>query len=564
MQARGESGPEEEFTKLSRASVCNWDDTSRYMDYLRTFCVLIAYDAAKSNGQKAWLNIGLSKSLAQLYRAQGHHAINDVQDLENIEMYLETVETTHCLGHSALQTSILHRPLAQPASTDQRTRDKPVVRLVNLLKLLIRIKKHNDTCASTTQGFQPWKIESEFRELQNEVERDRLHYSNTPFPEHEELSENEDMADAHAEAMCFLVCHCCDIVLNLRFLPIPESRSTTGQGVDTSPPCIQFPGAPPLFLLERRKRCEASAEAIVCVAQEIVRNGGFFLHTALLGYCCMQAVFVLINQLHRLTKQQESEKLVESTEFILFLLEAVKKFYSPAGIWVDTISHAKDVSAPLTHQNGTVDDAFRSYFSRFTNIKEPCFVPIASKEGSNQDSAKLNNDKLSSSLATEPKSTADIQGRNNDDAQTVWVDKYASHLSEDIEVGAQDEGLGETPKIIFDDWGHAGPDLLPLSASESRSNTLPTTASDNSHALPSQEKLSSIVRHDEYQWNGLDLGFDAGSGAPITGIGLGASMQLPSSPSWLPAVSFLWQEPTLCELPLVLTPEIFSELIAEE
>lgn len=58
MQARGESGPEEEFTKLSRASVCNWDDTSRYMDYLRTFCVLIAYDAAKSNGQKAWLNIG--------------------------------------------------------------------------------------------------------------------------------------------------------------------------------------------------------------------------------------------------------------------------------------------------------------------------------------------------------------------------------------------------------------------------------------------------------------------------------------------------------------------------
>ncbi|KAH0593837.1 hypothetical protein MHUMG1_08589 [Metarhizium humberi] len=494
MQARGESGPEEEFTKLSRASVCNWDDTT--------------YDAAKSNGQKAWLNIGLSKSLAQLYRAQGHHAINDLQDLENIEMYLETVETTHCLGHSALQTSILHRPLAQPASTDQRTRDKPVVRLVNLLKLLIRIKKHNDTCASTTQGSQPWKIESEFRELQNEVERDRLHYSNTPFPEHEELSENEDMADAHAEAMCFLVCHCCDIVLNLRFLPIPESRSTTGQGVDTSPPCIQFPGAPPLFLLERRKRCEASAEAIVCVAQEIVRNGGFFL--------------------------------------------------------VDTISHAKDVSAPLTHQNGTVDDAFRSYFSRFTNIKEPCFVPIASKAGSNQDSAKLNNDKLSSSLATEPKSTADIQGRNNDDAQTVWVDKYASHLSEDIEVGAQDEGLGETPKIIFDDWGHAGPDLLPLSASESRSNTLPTTASDNSHALPSQEKLSSIVRHDEYQWNGLDLEFDAGLGAPITGIGLGASMQLPSSPSWLPAVSFLWQEPTLCELPLVLTPEIFSELIAEE
>lgn len=49
----------------------------------------------------------------------------------------------------------------------------------------------------------------------------------------------------------------------------------------------------------------------------------------------MQAVFVLINQLHRLTKQQESEKLVESTEFILFLLEAVKKFYSPAGIWVN-------------------------------------------------------------------------------------------------------------------------------------------------------------------------------------------------------------------------------------
>ena len=41
-------------------------------------------------------------------------------------------------------------------------------------------------------------------------------------------------------------------------------------------------------------------------------------------------------------------------------------------------------------------------------------MPIASKAGSNQDSAKLNNDKLSSSLATEPKSTADIQGGNND------------------------------------------------------------------------------------------------------------------------------------------------------
>jgi hypothetical protein len=55
--AGGQQSLDETFSKLARVSIHDWAETDRHLDYLRTCCILIDYDAAKCHGKQAWANI---------------------------------------------------------------------------------------------------------------------------------------------------------------------------------------------------------------------------------------------------------------------------------------------------------------------------------------------------------------------------------------------------------------------------------------------------------------------------------------------------------------------------
>lgn len=53
----GQLSLDETFSKLAKVSIYDWAETDRHLDYLRTYCILIDYDAAKCHGKQAWANI---------------------------------------------------------------------------------------------------------------------------------------------------------------------------------------------------------------------------------------------------------------------------------------------------------------------------------------------------------------------------------------------------------------------------------------------------------------------------------------------------------------------------
>uniref|UniRef100_A0A8H7TMC5 Transcription factor domain-containing protein n=1 Tax=Bionectria ochroleuca TaxID=29856 RepID=A0A8H7TMC5_BIOOC len=452
--AGGQQSLDETFSKLARVSIHDWAETDRHLDYLRTYCILIDYDAAKCHGKQAWANISISKTLLQLYRAQTQPPLDEVGILERIEFYLQIKEATHSLGHGALESSVLSQTVAWASHNSDYTQVGSEQRLLDLLRFFVRIHNYNNKNNPKAQVVQPWKSGSDFRTLHTEMEEYTVHFPSTPSLDENDTSQ-DDIEYTITEAMCSLVCHCCDIALNLRFLPIPEPNN--GQGIGSLSTCVEFPGAPPLFILERRSRCEASAEAICRIAQDVVQGGGFFHYTALLGYCSVHAIFVLLNQLHRQPKHQQLGKVVGSLKFAFTLLAAVRRFYAPAASWLEIVFRAHDTSTPLTHHRSTIGEAFHSYLGRYVDVPEPCFVPLMPSA----DQSDILGSKAKEAQASPDESVGrgvlDVSERQNDESQQpAWVQSYAGHLSEDIEAEEIRLLRGESPSNAISLIGSSG------------------------------------------------------------------------------------------------------------
>ncbi|CAH0058337.1 unnamed protein product [Clonostachys solani] len=179
----GQPSLDETFSKLARASIYDWAETDRHLDYLRTYCILIDYDAAKCHGKQAWANISISKALLQLYRAQSLPPLDEIGVLERIEFYLQIKEATHSLGHGALESCVLSQTVAWASHNSDYTQVGSEQRLLELLRFFVRIHNYNNKDNSETHVLQPWKSGSDFRTLHTEMEEYTLHRQ----PKHQQL-----------------------------------------------------------------------------------------------------------------------------------------------------------------------------------------------------------------------------------------------------------------------------------------------------------------------------------------------------------------------------------------
>lgn len=298
------------------------------------------------------------RSLVQLYRAGQH---GEVEGLFSIETYLAIAETTHSLGHETLRPLLEQTGYDEGSAAHGNPHQSPMMNLTSLLRLMACID-NLATRPHNSHDPEPWKQGSGFRKLHTQMEEYIIHHPGASCFETSLDNAAESAEDHVVEAMCSLVYNCCDVLLNRIFLPIPACLHDQEQDPKGSIQCVDFPGAPSLFLLERMHRCEASAAAICRTAKEIVKHAGFFwvrkslsptrlttysstcLHVhvfsgiqqmPLLGYCCLQSSLVVINQMQRSSHPNQTLSNTSSQlKFLLVVLAAVRRFYAPAQTWV--------------------------------------------------------------------------------------------------------------------------------------------------------------------------------------------------------------------------------------
>ncbi|KAH6887464.1 hypothetical protein B0T10DRAFT_71539 [Thelonectria olida] len=409
------------------------------IDNIRTLCILIDFEASRGCGRSAWVDIAFAQSLVQLARSKTETGEGTRDALDSAERYLVIAEMAHSIGHLSLQPRCAQKT-RRPRVNKFTSISDGTQSLLDVLNILIRI---NQLCSTPFQQHHPapWTTESEFRALQDELEEHLLRDPSI-FRIGRQKPPDENVDDDVDDLMASLMWHCCAIVLNRTFLPIPErSRSTTESHAPLLR-CVDFPDAPPLFLKERAHRCEASANAICDIVQDIISRGGFFSYTLLLGYSCMQSALVLINRLHRSSKPY-NQQVVENLKLIFVILGAVRTFYSPAQAWIDVLFKAHDINTPLRHASGDVNIAFESYFSRFIDVEEPAFVPLHPAE------AQDGSDTASSQPKTPRNEGSQIGDKGAELGTTKesagWLQTYVSHLSGDFQEDEDVNGSGSLP-----------------------------------------------------------------------------------------------------------------------
>lgn len=196
------------------------------------------------------------------------------QTLGFAERYLAIAQASHCLGHRHLQPLNIW-PAKQPR-LECATCPEDCPHLIELLDVLACIYQLWQV-PFPEQTPLPWTPNSKFRSLQDELEEYLLRHPSTfRFGSNSPSVPTSSMEDLDA-SISSMIWHCCVIVLNRNFLPVPERRPpSAGGALESQTRPINFPEPPPLFLKERIYRCESSSEAICDISRDMIRNGGFY------------------------------------------------------------------------------------------------------------------------------------------------------------------------------------------------------------------------------------------------------------------------------------------------
>lgn len=212
----------------------------------------------------------MGKTLVQLGRTEKGLAERELQELEDADFFLSVTEHLHCLGHDRLLSPrLLQVPLG---STHPQSDNKQAI--LQLVRVLGRTQRLGSSSLVDLQS-PPWSAESELSILQAELEEHILRHPGLPRPINAEPAPVSDTGDLEAYVH-LLLCHCCSIMLNKPFLPIPSQPATTGDMAEPPLQSSNFPGGPHLFLMQMKRRCEASAGAICHATQSIIGLGGFY------------------------------------------------------------------------------------------------------------------------------------------------------------------------------------------------------------------------------------------------------------------------------------------------
>ncbi|KAJ5788305.1 fungal-specific transcription factor domain-containing protein [Penicillium paradoxum] len=414
---------EREARKCIQTSSVGWHQVNN----VKTLCVLVDYMASYGHGRQAWMDIDCELEMEQ------------TQALTIAERYLTIAQASHCLGHRHLQPSHSRQTKRPRLECAPCPEDCP--HLVELLEVLACI---HQLCLVPfrEQNPLPWTPDSEFRALQDELEEYLLRHPSTfRFGSNSPSAQPSRLGDLDA-SISSIIWHCCVIVLNRNFLPIPERRPNPAADGALYPPArsLDFPEAPPLFLKERIYRCESSADAICDISQDIIRNGGFYSHALFVGYACTQSALVSINRIHRSPKPYDG-RIVDNLKLAFVILGALQPFYTPAQEWMNLLFRAHDTN----YASEISDHSFDNYFSRFLNIEEPTFMPLQPKtsDTTSEDNEGDGEHGRTKHVQNEEEERADETVPAN--SAPEWLQAYAGHLSGDIE-SDDEESPDESPR----------------------------------------------------------------------------------------------------------------------
>ncbi|KAM0738396.1 hypothetical protein ACQRIT_006133 [Beauveria bassiana] len=355
--------------------------------------------------------------------------------------------------HSEISSGTMSRCLILAASREARNCiriSNDATTQVNTIKSICILV---DYSASKAHGRQAWAdiamgqalVQSSpdlvnLLEILNELEEHLLHYPDTfrLFARSRRRDLKEPDID---ELISSLMWHCCVVVLNRPFLPILARTSEEGR-IDQIVKKVYFPGAPHLFVKEKVYRCEASADAIFNISRNIVRANVFHSYATLVGFACTQGALVSINRLHWSSKPHEPTS-AGNLGMTLTVLEALKTFYTPAEDWINTLTQAHDASMRPALISDDLDLAFHGYFSRFSDIREPTFVPLDPREKDTPRGAIGTPESVQSEerCLERNSNNSDFPNTTTSDRNLDWLKAYAGHLSGDIEPDSDSDNL---------------------------------------------------------------------------------------------------------------------------
>ncbi|KAK8143439.1 hypothetical protein G3M48_007245 [Beauveria asiatica] len=406
------------------------NDVTTQVNTIKSICILVDYSASKAHGRQAWADIATGQALIELARLDCEMGAEEGGALNAAERYLAAAQLTHCLGHPRLLPPSRGADGKPKPDAQCTTLKRALPDLVNLLEILVRVYQLQSVPVKE-QKPPPWAPHSKYRTLQNELEEHLLHYPDTfrLF-----ASRPRDSKVHHVdELISSLMWHCCVVVLNRPFLPIMVRISEEGD-LGQSVKKVYFPGASHLFVKEKVYRCEASADAIFNISRNIVRANAFHSYATLVGFACTQGALVSINRLHSSSKPYEPTS-AGNLRMALAVLEALKTFYTPAEDWINILSQAHDSSIRPALTSDDLDLAFRGYFSRFIDIREPTFVPLDPREKDTPRGAIGTPESVQSQerCLEKDSNNSDLPNTTTSDKNSDWLKAYAGHLSGDIE-----------------------------------------------------------------------------------------------------------------------------------
>ncbi|KAJ6186506.1 hypothetical protein N7519_007807 [Penicillium mononematosum] len=473
---------DEQLEQRARAQLAVSCPLGQDLGELQSYCVLIEYAASRGNGRRAWVDIAIARSMLQIARARANMSTQELQALDRVQRYLDIVEASHCIGQVTLQPPYGIWDAQRKLSLQDSHENESLSRFLELLHIFTRIQ---GLCSISFFNHDPppWSIDSAFRGIQSELERILLHW---PDQFRTTTSSPPDWSrDNDAEsALCSLIWHCCVIVLNRTFLPIPQIAEADGRNSQGTRKCVCFPGAPGLFLEERIHRCKASAAAICNICSDLIASGDFFY----------------------MSPQPHDPLIANNLRFMFIVLGAVSKFYAPAHDWIDVLFRIYDINTSLKHVSSTCKEAFLSYYNRYTNIKEPGFVPL---DPTINVPPQVQPPQEWNPLEVQPSTRTAVAQVQNDTLhdEEDWLRDYARRLSEDISMDGEERARAD----------QAGGGPVILSYGQETSNAQMPVMANNSVEMADTSMTGTAMPHPAMEvgqtvegWNDAWLGLPQG------------------------------------------------------
>ncbi|CAK7235780.1 hypothetical protein SEUCBS140593_009396 [Sporothrix eucalyptigena] len=325
-------------------------------------------------------------------------SLSERQSLENAQKYLAIAEAYHCISHTLLPSSYQDNRKLCVTSWKTNNRVSPhenelenqhdlasTQQFLDLLHVLVRIKQLCST-PFLQQEPPPWSLDSAFCAVQIELESilvrrvETIRMSAFNSHSHDESTMVEQTMKTERSTLCALLWHCCVIILNRTYLPIPERRTPGGDDHGGAAPeevhCVDFPSAPYLFVQERIHRCESSASAVFGLCRDLVTTSGAFFQ-------------------------------------------------------LDVLFRVHDINTPLRSASADPQAAFADYFARFVDLDEPSLVPLDSQEYVQGHATAAAAQRGATANKTHRSTTAQANS-GADQEQPLWIQSYSGYLYEDM------------------------------------------------------------------------------------------------------------------------------------